>query len=260
MPEIMVQGRRMAYEAQPVQFDNNSLAAVFIHGSGGDREDWRAQLTDLSAVCTIIALELPGHGLSDPPGESTVPAFSDWVAAFIEAMRLKQVVLVGCSLGSAITQWIALTGKPWLKGIALVGGGARLRVHPSFLTGLRETPEKSLEEFSGYALRESSDESLKNEIRARFAKCSPELVYNDLYACDKFDVMESIGGLDIPVSIIVGEHDRLTPLKYSQFLHKAIAGSELNILPAAGHLVMIENPKDFNKCLGSFLRRIGRNS
>ena len=108
MPEVSVRGRRLAYEVQPVDLDKSSLSVVFIHGSGGDREDWRAQLDGLSDVANVIALELPGHGASDPPGEATVEAYAQWVADFVDALGLQKVVLVGCSLGSAITQWIAL--------------------------------------------------------------------------------------------------------------------------------------------------------
>ena len=133
MPEVSIRGRRLAYEVQPVGLDKSSLSVVFIHGSGGDREDWRAQLDGLPQVANIIALELPGHGESDPPGEATVEAYARWVVDFVDAMGFQKVVLVGCSLGSAITQWIALfSPKTWLVGIGLVGAGARLRVHPRF--------------------------------------------------------------------------------------------------------------------------------
>ena len=133
MPDISIRSRRLAYEARPEIYDKSALAVIFIHGSGGDREDWRGQLEGLSDQATIIALELPGHGASEPPGETTIPAYSQWVTNFVETLGLRKVVLVGCSLGSAITQWIALSTPSWLVGIGLVGAGARLRVHPAFL-------------------------------------------------------------------------------------------------------------------------------
>ncbi len=254
MPQVSVRGRRLAYEVQPVGLDKSSLTVVFIHGSGGDREDWRAQLDGLPQVANVIALELPGHGESDPPGEATVEAYAQWVADFVDAMDLQTVMLVGCSLGSAITQWIALfSPKTWLVGIGLVGAGARLRVHPAFLEGLRQDKQKALAMLSDFCLSPATGEPLRERLREKYLKTSAELVHGDLSACNEFDVMDSIHKLRLPTWILVGEDDQLTPVKYARYLHEVIAGSRLGIVPQAGHLVMMERPEEFNRLLAEFL-------
>lgn len=258
MADVLIRGRKLAYEAQPVNFNPSARAVVFIHGSGGDREDWRAQLEGLSKVATMVALELPGHGASDPPGEATVDAYATWTCEFIETVGLEKVVLVGCSLGSAVTQWIALAGKPWLEAIGIVGGGARLRVHPDFLNGLQTAPEKALELLATFALRLEPDPKIYSPLHEKFVNTSPELVHGDLSACDRFDVMERIADVTIPTWIIVGEEDRLTPPKYSQFVKGKISGARLDVIPAAGHLVMMEQPAEFNRCLTEFLEQLDR--
>ncbi|MCA1959671.1 MAG: alpha/beta hydrolase [Desulfomonile sp.] len=258
MPEVVIQGRKIGYEAQPRDFDPSPRAVVFIHGSGGDREDWRAQLDGLANVATMVALELPGHGASDPPGETAVDAYARWTCDFIDALGLRKVVLVGCSLGSAITQWIALEGKPWLEALGIVGGGARLRVNTDFLNGLQMAPAKALEMLADFALRLDPDPAIYSALNEKFKKTSAELVHGDLSACDRFDVMERIAEISVPTWIIVGEQDRLTPPKYSQFLKDKIAGARLDVIPAAGHLVMIEQPVEFNRCLKEFLSQLDR--
>ncbi len=256
MPDISIRGRRLAYEAQPVNYDKAALAVVFIHGSGGDREDWRGQLDGLSKRVTVIALELPGHGLSEPPGESTVPAYSRWVVDFVEAMRLEKVMLVGCSLGSAITQWIALSCPVWLSAIGLVGAGARLRVHPAFLDGLLNDPEKALEGLNDYSLSPASGNALRRRMADKFRQTSPKLIHGDLSACNEFDVMDRVGQISLPTWILVGEDDRLTPVKYAKFLHEAIPRSTLEVLAAAGHMAMVEKPEEFNRLLADFLDQL----
>ena len=90
----MIKPRGARYSAKENQsgwnhgldFDRSSLSLLFIHGSGGDLEGWRHQLDGLSGLATVIALELPGHGASEPPGESSVPAYADWVANFVKAL------------------------------------------------------------------------------------------------------------------------------------------------------------------------------
>lgn len=254
MPEIFVRGRRFGYEVQPADYDKSTLSVVFIHGSGGDRDDWRGQLDGLSRVATMIALELPGHGASEPPGEKTVPAFSRWVVDFVEVLGLENVVLVGCSLGSAITQWVALHSKqPWLKGIGLVGAGARLRVHPDFLQGLLVSKDAARGKLAVFCLSNAPDQAVYDKISDKYSNTSAELIHSDLSACHAFDVMEEVKEIDLPTLIIVGEEDKLTPVKYSQFLNQAIPHSKLAVLPRAGHLVMMEQPEQFNSVLADFL-------
>jgi len=253
MPDVSVRGRRLAFEVKPETFDRGALAVVCIHGTAGDREDWRSQLDGLSDRFTVVALELPGHGQSDPPGESTVPAFAHVVGDFVETLGLQRVVLVGCSLGSAITQWLALSPQPWLVGIGLVGAGARLRVHPALREGVLHDKDKAVDLFADFALGESPDAALRLEVKERFLRASAELIYRDLTACNEFDVMERVGAISLPTCIIVGEEDKLTPPKYAQFLHKSIAGSSLTTIAGAGHLVMVEQPAAFNTSLSTFL-------
>ena len=258
MAEVKVRGRSLAFEARPENFNKSALTAVFIPGSGGDREEWRKQLDGLSNRFNIIALELPGHGKSDPPGETDVAAYADWVVDFIEGLGLSKVVIVGCSLGSAITQWIAMDPKPWLVGIGLVGAGARLRVHPDYLQGMLRFNKDVLVSFADFALSRDPDPAVKAAIRDRFVKGSLELIHGDLTACDKFDLTDKVAQIALPTLIVVGEDDRLTPPKYSRFLQSAIPGSRLTVIPGAGHLVMIEKPKEFNEFIGDFLEELNK--
>ncbi len=256
MSYVEFEGRRIAYEVQPESFDANDLAVVFIHGSGGDRNDWRFQLDGLSDTCTVIALELPGHGLSDQPGESDVSKYALRVEGFIEKLGLTKVVVVGCSLGSAITQTMALNPKPWLKAIGLVGAGARLRVMPSLLEALLSMPDKALDNLADYCLSDSASDQLRTAMKLKYTSSDPLLIHGDLSACDKFDVMKQLSLIKLPTIIIVGAQDKLTPVKYSKFLNESIGASTMTVIDNAGHLVMLEQPEHFNMQIRRFLGQI----
>lgn len=258
MPALPVQGRKLAFEAKPETFNRSSLAVVFIHGTGGDLNDWKYQLDGLSDRFTIISVSLPGHGESEGPGESTVPAFSQCIAEFVETLGLKKVVVVGCSLGSAITLWLAIEARPWLAGIGLVGAGGRLRVHPQLLEGVLTDKDKSLDMLTEYALSQNPDGTLRALVHQKFHRNSAQAIHDDLAACNEFDVMARLSKISVPVAIIVGEDDRLTPVKYSQFLVQGIPGSKLSTIPGAGHLVMLEKPNEFNNALADFLETVNR--
>ena len=59
-----------------------------------------------------------------------------------------------------------------------------------------------------------------------------------------------------PTLILCGEDDQLTPVKYSQFLLSRIKGSKLEILPNAGHMVMMESPQAFNEKIREFILQL----
>jgi pimeloyl-ACP methyl ester carboxylesterase len=253
MPELTLRGRQVGYEAQPEDFDKTSLTVVFVHPSGGDAMDWKAQLEGLTHAANVVALDLPGHGNTPLPWETSVGVYADWVVDFIETLGLERVVVAGCSLGGAIVQWIAIEPKPWLVAIGLVGTGARLRVLPAILDACLNDVEKASEMISDFALSSTASEALRMETKEKFLKCPPGLVHADLSACNDFDVIDKLSEISVPAMILVGEEDRLTPVKYSQFLNEKIADSRLEVIPKAGHMVMVEQPEQFNRLLGDFL-------
>jgi pimeloyl-ACP methyl ester carboxylesterase len=62
--------------------------------------------------------------------------------------------------------------------------------------------------------------------------------------------------LDVPVLILVGEDDELTPPEESRAMEREVRGSELETIPEAGHLASLEQPEPFNQALEGFLRRL----
>jgi pimeloyl-ACP methyl ester carboxylesterase len=84
-------------------------------------------------------------------------------------------------------------------------------------------------------------------------KSSAETIYQGFSACDKFNVIDSLGKIALPAMVIGGKDDLLTPPTFSEYLERKIKGSELVIVEAAGHMVMIEQPDAVNKAIESFI-------
>ena len=82
------------------------------------------------------------------------------------------------------------------------------------------------------------------------------MLYRDLSACNVFDIMNRLHEITLPTLIICGADDRLTPIKYSQFLHQHIAGSVLRIIPGAGHYVMREQPEAVNQAIEEWMQTL----
>ena len=75
----------------------------------------------------------------------------------------------------------------------------------------------------------------------------------DFYACNRFDVRNKIHSINTPCLILCGEQDKLAPPALSKKLNRLITNSTLNILPSAGHMVMIENYKMLNESVSEFI-------
>jgi pimeloyl-ACP methyl ester carboxylesterase len=86
-------------------------------------------------------------------------------------------------------------------------------------------------------------------------KPASSMLYRDLAACNVFDCMARLQEIHLPTLIICGTEDRLTPVKYSQYLHEHIAGSTLRLVADAGHYVMREQPHVVNQAIEEWLER-----
>ena len=70
-------------------------------------------------------------------------------------------------------------------------------------------------------------------------------------ACDAFDRRADVSRIALPTLILCGDADRMTPVKFSQYLHEQIAGSQLVIVPGAGHMVMLEQPATVSEAVAA---------
>ena len=229
------------------------MSIIFIHGSGACGDIWRYQteyFPDSDAV------NLPGH----PHGEvlKSVEECVDWLRKYIKGRGCKDVVLAGHSFGGAIALMYALKYPQELKGIIIIGSGARLRVHPMFLTPCEEAIQGNGQKW--YALVEemyrSTPEDYKREVLEKQKSIGPAVMLNDFLCCDKFDITDRVHEIKLPALIICGELDAMTPVKYANYLGAKIANSRVVIVPQAGHFALAEKPEVVNKAINDFLTAI----
>jgi pimeloyl-ACP methyl ester carboxylesterase len=163
-------------------------------------------------------------------------------------------------MGGAIVQTLALTHPEVMKGIVLVGTGARLKVFPMILEGIRNNFEETVRKIVPFTLSPKASSELIERGINEMLQCRPEVLYGDFVACDRFDLMNEIEKIVLPTLILYGDDDQLTPVKYSQFLHSRIKGSKMEVLPDAGHMVMMESSQAFNEKIREFIRELVKDS
>jgi pimeloyl-ACP methyl ester carboxylesterase len=232
------------------------IPVVFLHGSGASHLIWGAQLRALGDFARAIALDLPGHGRSDSPGRDTMDAYRDVVLGVLDALGFARAVIVGHSLGGGIAQTLALSHPDRVAGLGLIGTGARLRVLPAILDGILNDFDNAARVIVENSYAQPMDASLRKRAEEQFRACAPSVTHGDFSACDKFDILPRVAEIRAPTLVIVGSADRLTPVKYSEFLAANISGARLVVVEGAGHSAMIEKPEAVSRALVEFVRNL----
>jgi pimeloyl-ACP methyl ester carboxylesterase len=152
-------------------------------------------------------------------------------------------------MGGAIAISAALKYPDRVAGLVLVSTGARLKVPPLFLKILKRKifPGLVMKLFLLTAFPKESPKKAREIAKTMLQEAGSDVLYGDLSACSLFDKMNALAGIAVPTLILCGREDRLTPVKYSQYLHQKIKGSFLKIFDDAGHFLPQERPEEFTK-------------
>lgn len=225
---------------------------VLVHGAGGSRLHWPAGLRRMAGAA-VITLDLPGHGRSEGKGCETIGGYADAVRDVLEALDVGQAVVVGHSMGGAVAQTLALQRQDRVSMIVLIATGARLRVAPAILKGIRDDFGQVVDLITRYAWSADANSSARELGRGALRDTGPDVLLADFKACDQFDVMDQLSEIEVPALIIGATADQLTPVKYARFLAENIPDARMMTVEGAGHMVMLERPEEVSTAVHRFV-------
>jgi pimeloyl-ACP methyl ester carboxylesterase len=236
--------------------DPDKPTLIFIHGAALSGIFWEPQVTYLKDVANTLAVDLPGHGVSQSPGKESISDYAQSVMDFIDLIEAPRPIPCGLSMGGAITQQLLISHRDRFPAGILINTGARLKVMPLIFQTVQKSYSDFVEMLCVSAISIKSDvEKLRTVIEA-CSKCRPDVVLGDFIACDSFDVTEKLSLIEVPVLVLTGNDDNITPLKYGTFLEKNIKNARLVNIKDAGHLSPIEKPHEVNRSIHDFLSQI----
>ncbi len=254
MPFIDMQRKRYYYEAKLPADQDPKHIIVFIHGAGGSHMHWTYQLESLGKEHLAIAVDLPGHGQSQGNSADMISEYVDFLHTFSEHLIGSPFILAGHSMGGAIAQEFAHSFPEKLSGLVLAGTGARLKVLPAIIKTFAEG--NVFRELVNYLYGKNAPEHLLDITRKDMETVSPKVFFNDFTACNKFDMLDKLTEIKTKTLIISAGEDSLTPVKYGKYLANRILYSEMHMIKQAGHMMMLEQPQQFNKLISNFLAGI----
>lgn len=221
---------------------------VLVHGAGMSGAGYFDVAAGLNARgVPTLAVDLPGHGASAGPLLPTVEAAASWLARFIEATGLGTVTLVGHSFGALVALDCAARHPEHVDGIGLIAVSAPMPVNSAVLTAARENVGEAIEmltEFGFPRRAEGARESAgQTATRTLFEAAPAGALYADLVACDHYSSgLKRAAEVALPTRLILGEFDRLTPIRHAEPLIDALGTQDVTIVPAAGHMLLAEAP------------------
>lgn len=249
MPFLTIPGNRLSYR---VKDNGQAISLVLIHGAGMEAGFWGGVMRHVTRA-NCYAPDLPGHGASGGAPLGSVDSCARTIAAFVETLGLRRVILGGHSMGGAVALITALLRPRWLTALVLAGSGARLRVAPALFESLAKDLPGGVEMLLGAMYPPNTSAETLDAERRRYQRMDVDTLIGDYRACDTFDVMGRLNEIDVPTLVLSAQDDRLVPQKYAAFLGDRIAGAQLRVFPSGGHAFASTHPEEVAKAMDGFV-------
>ncbi|MBE7551157.1 MAG: alpha/beta hydrolase [Anaerolineales bacterium] len=247
---------------------------VLVHGHASSQDLWvRVNLLNSGNYCRYT-LDLPGHGAADkPPLEwFTLENYTALLEDFCRYFGLKDIVLVGHSMGGLLSLNLALTRPELVASMILIAPV----VEGSFLAYL--DPWLGLEKFVHQPLAERLlqiynahlwlaapvglnwyaqpsmllTDSFK-QAQADFARCPLATLYGNFKVVRQADLRPHLSRLQTPLLVITGDRDRVVPPRQAELLARYAPHAKLAVIPQSGHLPFDEQPELFAAAVAEYV-------
>lgn len=243
----------------------NAPTIIFIHGFPLNKTMWNKQIGELKKNYRVIAYDIRGHGDSDAGHDDfSIELFVNDLLSLMDALKIDKTILCGFSMGG----YIALNAiENYPKRF-----NALLLCDTNCSDDKPEAKEKrmsTIESIKGKGLEQYAEESLKKLfapisfskqikeiplVREMIMKTSKQSIYKTLHAlAERKESCTKLHEIKMPVLIMVGKEDEITPPDVALSMHERIKGSTIHIIDHAGHLSNMESSKEFNNQLTGFL-------
>ncbi|MBC8987392.1 alpha/beta hydrolase [Pedobacter gandavensis] len=229
---------------------------VLLHGLMGELSNWEPAIDHFKENYHVIVPILPIYEL--PILTLGVKSLSKYIHKFLKYKKLNQVVLIGNSLGGHIGLVFTAAHQENVKALVLTGS-----------SGLYENA------FGGSFPKRENRDYIKEKVQFTFydpATATDELV-DEVYksvndrsrvirilalakSAIRHNMSKELSRITIPVSLIWGKQDKITPPEVAEEFHELLPNSELNWVDKCGHAPMMERPEVFNEYLEKFLNRV----
>lgn len=252
----------------------SARALILVHGFAASVHAWRPWIERLKGDYRLIAIDLPGHGLTEtPPGyQATLEGNAALVDALAAKLGITHFVLAGNSMGGAVSLAYAMAHPDKLDGLVLVDaagwpGDDGKRGGPPAFVGLFNNGfgrfiiklvDPHLFATGGLKSAYVDERLVTSSLIDRYVNFAMGEGHRDVLLTQRSQASspwtpESFHGIDVPTLVMVGEKDALIHPDDARAIANAIPGAYLVTYPEGGHLPMEQLPDETVRHLRAFI-------
>jgi pimeloyl-ACP methyl ester carboxylesterase len=250
---------------------------LFIHGLGGQWQNWIQNLPRVALERRVVALDLPGFGLSPMPSEPiSIPLYARVVEALAQDLELGTVALVGNSMGGFVGADLVIDFPSRVERLVLVSAAGittnSLYRAPSVTLGRAAT---AVTTYTAARHRQMARRPLTRHMALALVARHPSRLAADLAweamikgagkpgfedalrANMEFDFRDRLPEIACPTLIVWGEDDAVLPVQDAHEYERLLPDARKLLMRDTGHVPMLERPGTFNDVLMEFLDETG---
>jgi pimeloyl-ACP methyl ester carboxylesterase len=261
--DFIVNGKRVHAATGSRVINKEEPAVILLHGAGMDRTIWQLQTRNIAHMGRqAYALDLPGHGRSEGAPLVNISEISEWVFDFMYAAELASASFIGHSMGALVAIEFASSHPEMLDKLCLMGIAEAMPVHPDLLDAAErnEPLAPALIVFWGLGCKAQIGGHpypglwIHGASQTLLELSRPGVLFNDLIACDTYQgALAAAQNVRCDTRFILGEDDKMTPVKKSKPLVDAIKKSEVKLIEYCGHMIMTERPNLVYNAIAGFI-------
>jgi pimeloyl-ACP methyl ester carboxylesterase len=234
---------------------------VFMHASGSNGHNWHHQVDGLGAQHSPIAMDTPGHARSDGVvGFESIAQYADFLAAFMDTLKIKSAVIAGRSMGGAVALDFATRHPERVQALIAICTAAKFNIPAERLAGLEAVAKgRASQQFNndGYSPRTVKEKvDVIREGWGEQIKTDPRVRWTDVRACAAIDLRADLGKIKKPTLVLAGADDTTTPPADAQLIAEHIPGARLVTIADAAHNLPTERPAEVNAEIEKFLAQL----
>jgi pimeloyl-ACP methyl ester carboxylesterase len=230
---------------------------LLLHGLMGALSNWEEVVHEFKSQYRVIIPMLPIYDL--PLLTTGVKTISKYIHKFVKYKKLKDFTIIGNSLGGHAGLIYVLAHPTFAKALVLTGSSGLYENAFGGTFPRRESYDfiKEKVEFTFYDPKTATKELVDDVFRIVNDRHSVVRILAMARSAIRHNMQKDLHKIHIPVGLIWGKNDKVTPPEVAEEFHQYLPKSELIWIDKCGHAPMMEQPEEFNKALKGFLERTG---